>query len=123
MTLESGIKFMKTTQRKPKPIVIVGEISERIARAVPQFDEVDIRFLEATKKRPDRVKLTYKARRKTLTVPYSNEIGDFEVQAMAELIERGVDIASIHTPPEGPSRLAICQGNRPVLNQIFQITK
>jgi hypothetical protein len=50
-------------------------------------------------------------------------VGDFEVQAMAELIERGVDIASIHTPTEGPSRLAICQKNRPVLNQIFRITK
>ena len=112
---------MKTTHRKPKPIVIVGEISEKLAREVPRFDEVDVRFLEATKKRPDRVKLTYKARRKTLTVPYSTEIGDFEVQAMAELIERGVDIASIYTPPEGPSRLSINQKNRPILTQIFGI--
>jgi len=114
---------MKTTQRKPKPIIVVGEIYEKMARAVPQFDEIDVRFLEATKKRPDRVKLTYKSRGRSLTVPYSNDIGHFEVQAMAELIERGVDIASIHTPLEGPSRIAICQKNRPVLNKVFKITK
>lgn len=101
--------------------MIVGEISEKLARQVPRFDEIEVRFLGATKKRPDRVKLTYKARRKTLTVSYLTEIGDFEVQAMAELIERGVDIASIYTPPKGPSRLSVGQKNRPVLAQIFGI--
>ena len=62
-----------------------------IARLVPAYDEIEIRCFNPTPKLGSRVKLTYEVgKKRTITVPYDFEVGDYITQALAILIAAGV---------------------------------
>jgi len=99
----------------------IGELTLEVATKIPKHDEIEVRYLPSTAKRGDRVKLSYKARGRSLTLPYDENIGNFERQAIATLLEHGVNVASFHTPDEGPTTLSISQTSRAVLATVFKI--
>jgi len=107
---------------KTKPnIKSIGELTLEVASKTPKHDEIEVRYLPSTAKRGDRVKMSYKARGRSLTLPYDENIGNFERQAIATLLEQGVSAASFHTPDEGPSTLSTPQASRGVLATVFKI--
>lgn len=62
-----------------------------IARLVPVYDEIEIRCFNPTLKLGSRVKLTYEVgKKRTITVPYDFEVGDYITQALAILIAAGI---------------------------------
>lgn len=99
----------------------IGNLTLAVASKTPKHDEIEVRYLPSTAQRQDRVKLSYKARGRSITIPYSTAIGSFEQQAVALLLQNGVSVASMHTPNEGPTRLSVPQENRAVLATFFKI--
>jgi len=104
-----------------EPTKSIGEMTFAIASRVSKNDEIEVRYLPSTAKRGDRVKMSYRARGRSLTLPYDTTIADPDIQAMATLMEHGVEISSRHTPDDGPTTLSIPQSSRPVLATVFKI--
>jgi len=98
-----------------------GELTIQVASKTPKHDEIEVRYLPSTAKRGDRVKLSYRARGRSLTIPYDTNICDFERQAIAVLLQNGVEVVSYNTPDEGPTTLSIPQTSREVLARVFKI--
>ena len=105
---------MQTTQ-KPEPIQ-VGELSLAIAAKLPEHEEIQVRYLRPTKKRPARVKMNYRNRR-SLTVEHSGV--HYVVQAAAELLERGIGVSSYFATDKNVTRFAVDSTQRLTLDTIF----
>jgi hypothetical protein len=107
------------TKPEPKPRAApeVGELSLAIVAKIPEHEEIQARYLKATKKRPNRVKLDYKKRR-SLTFECVKGV-HFVLQAAAELLERGVQISSYFNTDSGVARLSVEASHRLALDSIF----
>lgn len=108
-------------QTKPKPNPIqVGELSLAIAAKLPEHEEIQVRYLKPTKKRPARVKLNYRNRR-SVTVEHSGV--HYVVQAAAELLERGVKVSSFYSTERNVTRFAVEPMQKLTLDAIFAVRK
>jgi hypothetical protein len=109
--------FMQTSE---KQIPEVGELSLAIVAKLPEHDEIQVRYLKATKKRPHRVKLNYLNRR---SVTFIHTGTHFVLQAAAELLERGITATSYHLSSQTIARLAVEPQHRLLLDSIFPARK
>ena len=91
----------------------------QIARLIPVFDEIEIRCFNPTPKLGTRVKLTYEVgKKRTITVPYDYEVGDYITQALAILIAAGVQPTCTVTREKHVS-VIVPQTTRTVLHNFF----
>lgn len=94
-------------------------IPTQIARLIPVYDEIEVRCFNPTPKLGTRVKLTYEVgKKRTITVPYDFEVGDYIVQAMAILIAAGIQPTCTVTRDKHVS-VIVSQTTRTALHNLF----
>jgi hypothetical protein len=92
---------MKTHQ----PSISYTLEARNYARSRQSADVIEVRWLPATVKRPDRIKLAYAGRKVTVTLKHLPEIGTPAQQAVAALHSHSVSVDYIVTPPENSATL------------------
>ena len=94
-------------------------IPTSIARLIPVYDEIEIRCFNPTPKLGSRVKLTYEVgKKRTITVPYDFEVGDYITQGLSLLISAGAQPICM-VQRNGYAVAILPQTTRTVLHTLF----
>ena len=94
-------------------------IPTAIARLIPVYDEIEVRCFNPTPKLGSRVKLTYAVgKKRTITLPYDCQTGDYTTQALSILIAAGAQ-PTCTVAREKYVSVIVPQTTRTVLHNLF----